>query len=77
VGEYVRDEPLGALALAAAAGFIVGGGLNSRVGQALLAILGRIAVQSAAASLFTGMVAGTHDNGKPNSASSHNQKHDN
>lgn len=77
VGEYVRDEPLGALALAAAAGFVVGGGLKSRIGQALLTIVGRIALQSAAASLIAGMVAGTHENGKPASASPHDQSHDN
>jgi DUF883 C-terminal glycine zipper region len=69
VDEYVRDEPLGSLALAAAAGFIVGGGLNRRIGQAMLTIVGRIALQSAAASFITGMVAGTHENRRLNSAS--------
>jgi hypothetical protein len=77
VSEYVRDEPVSSLALAAAAGFIVGGGLNSRLGRAMLTIVGRIALQSAAASLIAGMVAGTREKGRPNSASPHNQKHDN
>lgn len=76
VAQYVRNEPLSALALAAAAGFVVGGGLNSRVGQALLTMVGRIALQSAAASLIAGMVAGSHENGKPESASPRKQSHD-
>jgi hypothetical protein len=76
VDEYVRNEPLTALSLAAAAGFIVGGGLKSRIGQAMLAIVGRIALQSAAASLIAGMVVGTHENEKPDSTSPHNQSHD-
>jgi hypothetical protein len=68
VSEYVRDDPLSSVAIAAAAGFIVGGGLNSRIGQAVLAIVGRIALQSAATSLIAGMVAGTDENGRPKSA---------
>jgi hypothetical protein len=76
VAQYVRDEPLSALALATAAGFVVGGGLNSRIGQALLTMVGRIALQSAAASLIAGMVAGSHENGKPESASPRKQSHD-
>jgi hypothetical protein len=69
VGEYVKDEPLSSLAIAAAAGFIVGGGLNSRVGQAMLTIVGRITLQSAATSFIAGIIAGTQGNGRPNSAS--------
>jgi hypothetical protein len=69
--QYVRDEPLSALAIAAAAGFIVGGGLNSRIGQAMLAIVGRITLQSVATSLIAGMVAGIHENGRPNRTSPH------
>lgn len=62
VGEYIKDEPLSSLALAAAAGFIVGGGLNSRVSQAMITIVGRIALQSAATSLIAGIVSGSSDN---------------
>ena len=64
VAEYVRDEPLTSLAIAAAAGFVVGGGLNSRIGQAMLTIVGRIALQNAATSFIAGIVAGTHEKGK-------------
>lgn len=70
VDKYVRDEPLGSLAIAAAAGFIIGGGLHSRVGHAMLTIVGRIALQSAASSFIAKMIAGTHENGRLNSASS-------
>ncbi len=76
VGEYVKDQPLSSLAFAAAAGFIVGGGLNSRIGRAMLTIVGRIALQIAAASLIAGVVSGTRENGKPNSASPRDQSHD-
>jgi len=68
VSEYVRDEPLSSLGISVAAGFIVGGGLNSRVGRMMLAIVGRIALQSVASSLVADMVAGTQENGKPNRA---------
>jgi uncharacterized membrane protein YebE (DUF533 family) len=71
VSEFVRDEPLTALAIAAAAGFVLGGGVNRRVGRVILTMVGRIALQSVATSLITGMVVGTHENGRPNSASPH------
>jgi len=64
VSEFVRDEPLTALAIAAAAGFVLGGGVNRRLGLAILTMAGRIALQSAAASLITGMVVGTHEKRK-------------
>ena len=67
LGQYVRDEPFTALAIAAAAGFIVGGGLNSRSGRAMLTMVGRLALQSAATSLLAGMVAGILENARPNS----------
>ena len=54
VGEFVRDEPLTALAIAAAAGFVLGGGVNRRLGLAILTTVGRIALQSAATSLIRG-----------------------
>jgi len=61
VGEYVRDEPLTALAIATAAGFVFGKGLNGRFGLAMLAIVGRIALRGVATSLIVGMVAGSHN----------------
>lgn len=76
VEEYVREAPLGALAIAAAAGFLVGGGLKNRVGLAILAIVGRIAIQSAASTFIEALVAGNHQNGRSNSASSGSEGYD-
>src|ERR1022692_4122527 len=58
VGEFVREEPLTALAIAGAAGFILGGGANSRIGLALVTIVGRIALRGAATSFIVGLVTG-------------------
>lgn len=74
VSELVREEPLTALAIAAAAGFVLGGGVNRRLGLAILTTVGRIALQSAATSLITEMVVGTHENGRPNKAGSSKTK---
>ena len=63
VSEFVRDEPLTALAIVAAAGFVLGGGVSRRLGLAILTTVGRIALQSAATNLITGMVVGTRENG--------------
>jgi len=68
VSDFVRDEPLTALAIAAAAGFVLGGGVNRRVGRVILTIVGRIALQSVATSLITGITVGTGENGRPNKA---------
>jgi len=76
VTEYVRDEPLSSVAIAAAAGFVFGGGLNSRIGRAMLAIVGRIALQSAATDLVAGMVVGTDKNGRPKNASPDTERRD-
>ena len=82
VGEFVREEPLTALAIAGAAGFIFGGGANSRIGLALLTIVGRIALRGAATSFIVGLVTGNPDDQEPERAraggESHgNEKHDN
>jgi hypothetical protein len=61
IGEYVREEPLTALAIASGVGFILGGGANSRVGLALLTIVGRIALRGAATDLIVGLVTGRSD----------------
>ena len=57
--EYIRHEPVTALAIAAGAGFIVGGGASTRPGLALLAFIGRIAVREAATYFLIGTVAGS------------------
>jgi hypothetical protein len=63
IGHYVRDEPLTALAIAAAAGFVLGGGVNRRLGLAMLTIVGRVALRNVAASVITGVI--TNTNAKP------------
>ena len=63
VGDYVRDEPLRSLTAATAAGFILGGGLNSRIGLAMLTFAGRIALRGIVTSTLVELVAGSHDNG--------------
>jgi hypothetical protein len=63
--EYVRDEPLTALAIAGVTGFVLGGGVNRRVGLELLAMVGRAALRAVAASLIVGIVTGD-DERRPN-----------
>jgi hypothetical protein len=62
VSDYVRDEPLTALAIAAAAGFVLGGGVNGRVGLGILTFVGRNVLRGVATSLIVGIFAGTSDN---------------
>lgn len=52
----IRDKPLSAAAIAATAGFIVGGGLATRPAIALLFLFGRMAAKETAVNLVTGMV---------------------
>ena len=75
--EYVRDEPLTALAIAGAAGFVLGGGVNRRIGLAILTIVGRIALRGIATSLIAGMVTGSHDDIKQENAKPGGGRHDN
>ncbi len=82
IGEYVREEPLTALAIAGGVGFVFGGGANSRIGLALLTLVGRIALRGAATSFIVGLVTGNHDNQKPDRATARggsygNGNHDN
>ena len=55
LGEYIRDEPLTALAIAGAAGFILGGGASSRIGLAALAMVGKVALRGAATNFLVGL----------------------
>ena len=55
VVEYIKDEPLTALAIAGAAGFILGGGATSRIGLAVLAMVGKIALRGAATNFLVGL----------------------
>jgi hypothetical protein len=77
VGEYVRDEPLTTLAIATAAGFILGGGVSPRIGLAMLTMVGRPVLRGVATSLILGMVTGSFDNGGRDSARHGTQRHDN
>jgi hypothetical protein len=61
--DFVRDEPLTALAIAVTAGFIIGGGAGSRVGRAALGFVGRLAVRGAVGKLLVGMVMGSDERG--------------
>jgi hypothetical protein len=54
----IRDKPVAAMAIAAAAGFVVGGGMASRPGSVILALLGRKAVRETAANFVGQMVRG-------------------
>jgi hypothetical protein len=50
--EQVKAEPLIAVAIAAAAGFLVGGGAKNRIGLARLGVAGRIAPPGRCEQLF-------------------------
>jgi hypothetical protein len=82
IGEYIKEEPLTALAIAGGVGFVLGGGANSRIGLALLTIVGRIALRGAATSFIVDLVTGNHDNqrsdgGKARDGSLRNGHNDN
>jgi hypothetical protein len=77
IGEYIKQEPLTALAIAGGVGFILGGGANSRIGLALLTLVGRIALRGAAASFIVDLVTGNHDNQRPDRAKARGGSHRN
>jgi len=52
----ILEKPLSAAALAATVGFIVGGGLATRPGLAMLVLFGRMAARETAVDLVTGLV---------------------
>jgi hypothetical protein len=66
--DYIREEPLRSLAVATAAGLILGGGLNSRIGLALLTFAGRRALRGVVTSSLVELITGSHDNGRKLSA---------
>jgi hypothetical protein len=55
IEEHINDEPLTALAIAGAAGFILGGGASSRLGLAALAMVAKIALRGAATNFLVGL----------------------
>ena len=56
VEKTIREKPLSAAALAATVGFIVGGGLATRPGLAMLILFGRMAAKETAVNFVTEMV---------------------
>jgi hypothetical protein len=64
LAEYTNDEPLTALAIAGAAGFILGGGASSRIGLAALAMVGKIALRGAATNFLVGLFVPNSGNRK-------------
>ena len=77
VSDYIRDEPLRSLMVATGAGFILGGGVNSRVGRAMLTLVGRIALRGVVTSSLVDLVTGSHDRRIKDSASPDSEGHDN
>jgi len=53
---YIRDKPLVSTAIAAASGFVVGGGLTTRPGVALFFLLSRRMVSEIASNLVLGAI---------------------
>jgi hypothetical protein len=68
--EYIKDEPLTALAIAGAAGFILGGGASSRLGLAALAMVGKIALRGAATNFLVGLFVPSPDHRRSDRARS-------
>jgi hypothetical protein len=59
--EFAREEPLTTLAIAGAVGFVLGGGVNSRLGVAMISMITRSALRAVASSMLVGMISGTAD----------------
>jgi len=53
IEKSIREKPLNAVAIAAAAGFVVGGGMVTRLGLASLALFGRQAARETAANFVS------------------------
>jgi ElaB/YqjD/DUF883 family membrane-anchored ribosome-binding protein len=56
VESTIREKPVQAAAIAAAAGFLFGGGMGTRWGAAILTFAGRKAARDATGNLVSGMV---------------------
>ena len=63
MNDFVREKPLTAMAISAAAGFILGGGAGTRVRRAALAFVGRLTVRGAVGNLLVGMLTGSNERG--------------
>jgi hypothetical protein len=56
IEQSIRDRPLPFVAMAAAAGFVMGGGMAIRPAVAIFALLGRKAAKETATNFITGLV---------------------
>lgn len=52
--ELVQEQPVLSLAIAAATGFVLGGGMRARNGVALLALIGQLAMRDALGNIVSG-----------------------
>ncbi|HLI80653.1 MAG TPA: hypothetical protein VKV03_11765 [Candidatus Binataceae bacterium] len=59
--ELVQEQPVVSLAIAAATGFVLGGGMRARNGVALLALIGQIAMRDALGNIVSGALGNSHD----------------
>jgi len=75
--DFVSEEPLTALATAAAAGFILGGGLTRRVGLLILTIAGRTALRGIATGMIAEIATGRDENRSQDRSSPGSGSHDN
>ena len=63
---YIKDEPVKSLAIATTAGFVFGGGLNSRVGLAMITMGMRMALRGFCGYALAGVMTGRnrHEGGQ-------------
>jgi hypothetical protein len=58
--EIVQEQPITSLAVAIAAGFILGGGVRRTHGLALLMLLGQMAMRDAVGNIVNGALGSDH-----------------
>ena len=58
--EIIQEQPVTSLAIAVAAGFILGGGVRSSNGIALLALIGQVAMRDAVGNIVSDALGTNH-----------------
>jgi hypothetical protein len=58
--DIVQEQPVVCLAIAAAAGFVLGGGMRRTNGLALLALIGQMAMRDALGNIVNGVLRDNH-----------------
>ena len=58
--EIIQEQPVVCLAIAAAAGFVLGGGMRRTNGLALLALIGQMAMRDALGNIVSGALRDNH-----------------